>query len=759
MELRIRIVELYPNVDFFKKLSSDKLSMFFICGNISFKIEDIEKNIQNKESIIVILNQTKLTLTPIKFTLLFNDMNILGIGQLIPKSDIQWQKITTFKRNSPNVDEIKIKFETLISHCFNNKNIHPKNISKENSNVSAATTTSMKNLKLKSKISKINHYKKKLENTISFTSKKKHFYTSQSQKKIANNIKNEKNLNIETLTTIPVQEMDIGWLSDKEKNHEFLMENLGTQILRKNLDCDNNIINEFDCPHTVTNTENFKSPKSNKFKKRSTGSKNSHLRRSEGQKTKQNFSKSQKFLYKEDIKKFKTIYGFNKINNNHHHTNRHRSQKEIIEQDNINSGYKTQKNKNNFSALTNRCYNINKCVIKNNNQPNINLKIEEQIIDQKFKEKLINDVNIRDNSFSHNNINNTENNATSRNKNTRIYHEKMVSDDINQIESNLLNMQFNESQMLSNLDINAPILKMLIKYEKIKNDLFLIYNNKRIKHIKKESLIHELEYMLQKIFDLQKQYQNISINFQQEYNNSYKIYKNNQKQYILMNKKMRKLNDKILKYILDDERNNLFENVMSNVYYNYNTIKRNSDFNLWNNIIENLNALKITNNNSFIQKKNKLKNLFMDICEKNNSYLSKLNKCFYINLKSKTNDSMDNMDNASNKQSTNVDNYSIPLEEETTKHKNKTKSIEIKNYNYEKNFNIRNKFGQKLKDYNCKKNNSKNILIKKNNKDDNKSKNVITSFSNRKFGSLDKKSLTKTGASLQNSNKKRYFNK
>ena len=485
MELKIRIIEIHPSIDFFKNQNTDKLSMFFICGNISFKIEDIEKNIQNKESITVILNQTKLTTTPIKFTLLHNDINILGLGQLIPKSDIQWHRITTLKQNLTDLNDIRIKLETILSHCFNNKNIQPKNTSKDNSNVSAATTASMKNLKYNPKTSKISNIHKKLGSAISFSSKKKKFFASQSQKNIVKNLKNTNNYNINTLNPIPVQDMDIDWLCNREKNEDFLIENFGKQTSRKNFDYDNifdvfDVINELGFSSAVVNTENFKSPKSNENQKNSLD-----LRRNVGLKSKSNFSKSQKFFFKNNIKKYKTIYGFNKVNIiKNGHKNRNLSQKETLEKDYITSDYKTQKSQNNILVTTNRCYNTNKPSIKKHNQPNINQKIEEQIIDQKFKEKLINDINIRDNSFIHNNTNNTEKNTITRAQNTITNREKTTHNETNPIENNLLDIQFNEAQMLSNLEIKNSVLNMLMKYEKTKNDFFLLYSDKYIKNIK-----------------------------------------------------------------------------------------------------------------------------------------------------------------------------------------------------------------------------------------------------------------------------------
>ena len=755
MELKIRIIEIHPSIDFFKNQPTDKLSMFFICGNISFKIEDIENNIQNKESITVILNQTKLTTTPIKFTLLHNDINILGVGQLSPKSDIQWHRITTLKQNLSILNDIRIKLETILSHCFNNKNIQPKNNSKDNSNVSTATTASMKNLKYNPKTSKISNIHKKLGSAISFSSKKKKFLASQSQKNIAKNLKNSNKYSINTINPISVQGMDIGWLCNRGKNEDFLVENFGKQTSRKNLDYDNifDAINELGFSSAVINTENFKSPKSNEYQKNSLD-----LRRNVGLKSKSNFSKSQKFFFKNNIKKYKTIYGFNKVNiNKNGRKNRNLSQKETLENDYITLDYKTQKSQNNISITTNRCYNTNKPSIKNNNQPNINQKIEEQIIDQKFKEKLINDINIRDNSFINNNTNNTEKNTITRVQNTLTNREKAAHSEINPIENNLLDIQFNEAQMLSNLEINSSVLNMLMKYEKTKNDFFLLYSDKYIKKIKNCSLVKELKFMLRIIFDFQKQYQNIYINFQKEYNNYYKQYKNNQRQYILMNKIMRKLNDNILKYIINDERNNLFENITTNVYYNPNTLRRNPDFSLWNNLIENINMFNIINitNNSFTQNKNKIKTLFMNICEKHVFNLNKLAKGFYINLKNQMNDSMDN---TSNKQSTNIDNYSVNYEEEIIRH-NKSKSIEVKNFNNVKNINIKSQKRRKLKDNNSKRNNYKNIVVKKNEKESNKNKNVLTTFTNRRFESLEVKSMAKIGTSLQNTNKKKYFNK
>ena len=76
MELKIRLVEITPEIRNFKTLPTDILSLNFIQQNITVKMENIEKFIQTKEFITLYL---KNNIDKIKYTLLLNNISIIGV--------------------------------------------------------------------------------------------------------------------------------------------------------------------------------------------------------------------------------------------------------------------------------------------------------------------------------------------------------------------------------------------------------------------------------------------------------------------------------------------------------------------------------------------------------------------------------------------------------------------------------------------------------------------------------------------------------
>ena len=115
MELKVRLLEITPEVKNFKTLSSDILSLNFIYQNITVKMENIEKFIQTKEFIIIPL---KNTFEKIKYTLLLNNISIIGVGQFFPCSETKFYRVIDINKNKEKI--IKIKLETILPNKKHN---------------------------------------------------------------------------------------------------------------------------------------------------------------------------------------------------------------------------------------------------------------------------------------------------------------------------------------------------------------------------------------------------------------------------------------------------------------------------------------------------------------------------------------------------------------------------------------------------------------------------------------------------------------
>ena len=116
MELKIRLVEITPEIRNFKTLPTDILSLNFIQQNITVKMENIEKFIQTKEFITLYL---KNNFDKIKYTLLRNNISIIGVGQFIPCSDSKFYRVIDLNNNIKE-KIIKIKLDTILLNKKNN---------------------------------------------------------------------------------------------------------------------------------------------------------------------------------------------------------------------------------------------------------------------------------------------------------------------------------------------------------------------------------------------------------------------------------------------------------------------------------------------------------------------------------------------------------------------------------------------------------------------------------------------------------------
>jgi hypothetical protein len=167
-------------------------------------------------------------------------------------------------------------------------------------------------------------------------------------------------------------------------------------------------------------------------------------------------------------------------------------------------------------------------------------------------------------------------------------------------------------------------------FETLKNDVIIYYTKEYLKSINDDMLLLEVILIIEKIlqlkFEYQKQYKSLL--------NKFKKYKNNmiitKQKSINIIKKNNKL--KLIKANLDFKANNINLFILCNKQYlsSEKQLLDKKDADIWNNLLKN----KISDESENINK-DKIINLFIDICEKNVNCLNSLTKRYYIDLKKK----------------------------------------------------------------------------------------------------------------------------
>lgn len=173
MELKIKVLEIFPNIKNIKSKNSDIISLSFEAENIIVKIDNIEKSIINKDNILLLLKEFSPK-QKISFNLLRNDTNILGKGILYPLPGIKWHKVyELINRTEGNV-------------TYNSKTLSRKNLIANNNSTDISSNSYIRvKLDLQTNILKTPNSKKS-KGRIKFGSKKSYNI---------NGVKNKPNLN------------------------------------------------------------------------------------------------------------------------------------------------------------------------------------------------------------------------------------------------------------------------------------------------------------------------------------------------------------------------------------------------------------------------------------------------------------------------------------------------------------------------------------------------------------------------------------
>ena len=653
MEAKIMIIEVSPKLKSFKNSSKDIISISFVSDNYSVKLENVEKAIVSNDKIIINIKEikNKTSIAPIKCSLIKNNNYIIAMGDFVPTEGVKWYKFNEVKNNMSK--------ESLITSSTSNGNI------KYNSNFSI-------NKKIHNLSDASHSYGS--EPLINFGSKNNMNSSSTSNYiniKFSITFGNKTNYSIKNLTKnnykeqSPISSKDDDILFDKERD---ILNDDDFTITESDISKINPKQKFLTNSKKSGNKIEFKSGKQSKKKIkfnisqspieaeqdidnmnenltiRNTVSNSKAI--SPIRKTK---NKSNKKNLNNDIK-MKTSIGFNK-------------RKNIFDKNLLESKYKN-KNSKEMPRKLNSCENI----------------IEDEILDQNFKNYLKNDEILKPNisrnnscnSLSQNNnkelidINNQNNifnipntvrcnNNEEKDKekeNKRILPQDSLYADLQVLKTNSdYEYAISNESMSKNIITNNDNIYDNINdndndndnnsfedgisnnnYERLKNDFLLLYSDENLQMLNNETLFFELQLMIEKILTLQKEHQKEYIYLFNSLNSNKNIFSNYQNQYFLLFKQINKLHGKKLYNDAKDKRKMLYNENINNFIDKRKSIINNSEFEIWDKMMENANRVLIKKNN-----KNKMINIFLNICKKNESHLNKLSLKFYKEIKNKIN--------------------------------------------------------------------------------------------------------------------------
>ena len=649
MEAEIHIIETAPKIKQLKNKPKDIISMIFISSNYSIKIDNIEKAINKKDKILINLEESKnKKLQKIKYSLLRNNQIICN-GEFFPTEGMKWYNL-----NSNDMENTTSK-ESLITSSTSNTNIkNAENIIINNNNNTNLNYRTIQNLSDLSNIS----YNNEPNNNINSTNNLNKLKVDNNSNSLVIKIKllinflymrNNKNLDINYYNLISNNNYTKEPSANISKEEEIIYGNIEEISKKKNLTIteteNNNKVNNKKSSSKMLKNPNNKCKISLVSKKLLRKNKNNmknnqmitpSINVGSNIRTNPNTVNNSKVVspkikiilnnkkYLNEDQKMKTLNGFYKTKNNMDKNDKKTKkinscdniEDEILDQsykDNIKNDEILQVNlsrNNSYNTLTEK--NINKKNRKDLNAINTDDKMFMPIFSRINKENFSNKL-IKNNfptEINNDNRNNYCSIITSEfyNKNNKIMNNKNNYRDI------ILN---------DNMNINKD-------FENLKNDFLLLYPSNYSNKIKNEDGFLEIQFMIEKILCLQKEHQKAymtlfsSIDFNRSIINYY------QKKYISLIKKMNKLKTKIISNDIIDIKRELFHENVNNFIGVRKKLLKEGEFLVWNKISENSNKSYALSNN-----KNKIINIFMNICGQNEKNLNKLSLKFYKEMKNK----------------------------------------------------------------------------------------------------------------------------
>ena len=697
MEAKIRIIEILPKIQTIKTNSKDVISISFISNNIPKKIEDIEQSISKNQKIIINLkNEKGKNKVIVKCLLSRKNNNIIASGDLILEEGLNWYKLNEVKNN-------KLSKESLITASTSNGNIQKVNI--DNNNINPYLIGNSPN-SLDTNIS--------IENNKFFSSRNSNTPKNEIKIKLMVIFLKRKNLNKNNILS-SIKETKDNLTSAKDTSFEK-----GNDIFECTLnDYGSNRLNP-------------------KMKILTAEKKNSNIRKAiffGNSQQKNSFKKNmnnKNFLgptfskenttsnYNQD-----TIYSMNLKESPTKILEKIEKKKKIINEKmkmkTSHNFYRKQNYLDNKYSLENKIDKKAETLKKEKKHHKTSSceNFEDKILDQNFKNFLKNDENLKEDLSCNDSCNSIEKTNTERQKenNEAINKEKDINNNCQNIELNYQSQNSNE--IYSNIDKNNENVDDCLNdnYERLKIDFLLLYSAENIKNINKEDSFLETQLMIEKLLALQKCHQKEYNQIFNSINDSKKLMLNYQKLYLLISRKMNILNLKKIENSFKKKNNELCSEKVSNFIKIRKKLISNNEFPIWNKL------MKSSNQKSIIEKsKNKMINIFLNICSKNENKLNKLSLKFYNEIKEKQNKKMNNKKNEiikKNKYKNNINKKLISID---TKNNN----------NFKENNFITNKTNKNFHS------NIHNIPSGKNNKitDKNQFSRIITNETNKNYGTL-----------------------
>ena len=666
MNVKIEILEISPRIKYLKNNTSEVLSISLQYGKNSSKILDLEKAIKEQQKINLLINPN----TIIKLILLRNNSNIIGMSEFIASSGTKWLNLKEY-RNSNNNDNLL----TISSLNIKNENSNEKNTVENYTNLNSNEKnnnllyTSIKNstIDISSSILKTN-----IKTTLNFAESfannikiKVLMKIDSKNKKIFN-----KNVSSKSPMTITRGNTKINYtMSDKnETNYQENHKKNSMKNIKQRINKSNNIISD----NSFRSKKNLKTNSTSAIKlslKKIINSKisinlidttlNSNQKSKSRSKIKNIKDSHDKSLG--EHKKQKTQYNF------------YNKKPYIIDENEKNNNI----NQNNNNTITNET---------------TNKKIEDLIIDNNFKDKLKSDEIINPSSFNFGSSQTiTANNSllkTSFQKDSDKINPITNNDNLKEIPSpfyhfNILNIEKNCNNKNINND-SLPLFnnkneknennnesisfnysksfnenEIINNYETIKNDVIIYYTKEYLNSISNDMLLLELKIIVEKIFQLKMEYQNQYKLIFKNYITHKNLIKLTEKKYINIAKKINKLQMKKIFFIFQNNNSIIFNSGLSQFLQTGKSILNDNEFNIWNNLFNN----KLPKNEKNGDKKSKLIELFLLICDKNVNGLNSLSKRYFLDLKRRNNNNNSNNINTNNTNNINVNKIKNDLEQ------------------------------------------------------------------------------------------------
>ena len=428
MELKIKILEIFPNIKNIKLKPSDIISLSFEAENVVVKIDNIEKSIINKDNILLLLKEFSPK-QKISFNLLRNDKNILGKGKFFPLPGIKWHKI------------YELINRTEGSAIYNSKTLSRKNLNINNNSSDISSNSSIKvKLDIQMNILKT-PISKKSKGRIKFSPKKSYNINGNKNK---SNLNGTSNIDDKYNNSLMSSNMSSNF--NKFKSYRKISSYAATPGLKS--------------PryYSIFNREKINSiiSKDNSSGDNSLKEYNLPILDNENRKKKKDSSKrtpsGKKILF--DSHRYKAKYGFNKNQE-------------------FKKAKSTDKSMDNY--------------ISSDKKTRMSKEIEEEILDNNFKNIIKYDENLRakeitdfnlDNNNSINNQENDINNNNDNNNNTKksFTQNKGVTFNINNnLETNNSNINTNTS--ISKIKNNENSNNNANSFEPINNNIKINANS------------------------------------------------------------------------------------------------------------------------------------------------------------------------------------------------------------------------------------------------------------------------------------------